>query len=126
VKKAGLNALNLKGVSFIDAELHVMRRRLEERKRRSLRSVPGHQRSRYIYEERALRIRGCDPKADESGQTDRGNRLRCLGVVTDPQIPAEVIQETLRLAARIDPRLKQINVLRLFDMGFAAELEIGK
>jgi hypothetical protein len=47
-------------------------------------------------------------------------------VVTDPQIPGKVIQETLRLAERVDPRLKQINVPRLFDMQCAAQLESGK
>jgi hypothetical protein len=47
-------------------------------------------------------------------------------VVTDPRIPDKVIEETLRLAERVDPRQKQINVSRLFDMKFATELESGK
>jgi hypothetical protein len=47
-------------------------------------------------------------------------------VVTDPRIPDKVIQETLRLAERVDPRLKQINAPKLFDASFAALLDGGK
>jgi hypothetical protein len=129
VKKAGLNALNLRGVSFIDAELHVMRRRLEERKSALLGAF------------RAIKEAAVYMKSERSGSMDVIQRLMRIDdrqvaetaydiwvqyVVTDPQIPGKVIQETLRLAERVDPRLKQINVQRLFDMGFAAQLESGK
>jgi ABC-type nitrate/sulfonate/bicarbonate transport system substrate-binding protein len=128
LKKGGLNALNLKGVAFIDAELHVMRRRLEERK------------SALMGAFRAIKEAAVYMKNERSGSVDVIQKLMRVDrqaaeiaydvwvqyVVTDPQIPGKVIQETLRLAEKVDPRLKQINVPRLFDMGFAAQLEAGK
>jgi ABC-type nitrate/sulfonate/bicarbonate transport system substrate-binding protein len=128
LKKGGLNALNLKGVAFIDAELHVMRRRLEERK------------SALMGAFRAIKEAAGYMKSERSGSVDVIQKLMRVErqaaevaydvwvqyVVTDPQIPGKVIQETLRLAEKVDPRLKQINVSRLFDMGFAAQLEAGK
>ena len=128
IKKAGLNALNLKGISFIDAELHVMRRRLEERKTAMLGAF------------RAIKEAAVYMKNDRSGSVDVIQKLMRVDrpvaetaydiwvqyVVTDPQIPGKVIQETLRLAERVDPRLKQIAVARLFDMQFAAQLDSGK
>ena len=128
VKKAGLSALNLRGVSFVDAELHAMRRRLEERK------------SALMGAFRAIKEAAVYMKSERSGSVDVIQRLMRVDsqvaeaaydiwvqyVVTDPQIPGKVIEETLRVAERVDPRLKQINVARLFDSGFAAELESGK
>lgn len=129
VKKAGLNALNLRGVSFIDAELHVMRRRLDER------------RSALLGAFRAIKEAAAYMKSARSGSVDVIQKLMRVDdrqvaetaydvwaqyVVTDPRIPSKVIQETLRLAERVDPRMKQINVQRLFDMGFANQLESGK
>ena len=128
IKKAGLSALALKGVSFIDAELHVMRRRIEERKTALLGAF------------RAIKEAAVYMKSDRSGSVDVIQKLMRAErpvaetaydiwvqyVVTDPQIPGKVIQETLRLAERVDPRLKQINVPRLFDMQCAAQLESGK
>lgn len=129
ISKAGLTALDLRGVAFIDAELHVMRRRLEERKSALLGAF------------RAIRDAAVYMKNERSGSVNVIQKLMRLDdrriaetaydvwvqyIVTDPQIPGKVIQETLRLAERVDPRLKQINVTRLFDMGFAAQLELGK
>lgn len=128
VKKAGLNALDLKGVSFIDAELHVMRRRLAERKSALMGSF------------KAIKEAAVYMKSERSGSVDVIQRLMRVErpvaetaydiwaqyVVTDPRIPDKVIEETLRLAERVDPRQKQINVSRLFDMKFATELESGK
>lgn len=129
ISKAGLAALNLKGVSFIDAELHVMRRRFEERKGALLGAF------------RAMRDAAVYMKAERSGSVDVIQKLMRLDdrrvaeaaydvwaqyVVTDPRIPDKVIQETLRLAERVDPRLKQINVPKLFDASFAAQLDQGK
>jgi NitT/TauT family transport system substrate-binding protein len=128
LKKAGLNALHLQGVSFIDAELHVMRRRLEER------------RSAILAAFRAIKEAAVYMKSERFGSVDviqklmRVDRQAAEGaydvwvqyVVTDPEIPGKLIQETLRLAERVDPRLKQINVPRLFDMGLAAQLDAGK
>jgi NitT/TauT family transport system substrate-binding protein len=128
VKKAGLSALNLRGVSFVDAELHAMRRRLEERK------------SALMGAFRAIKEAAVYMKSERSGSVDVIQRLMRVDrqvaeaaydiwvqyVVTDPQIPGKVIEETLRVAERVDPRLKQINVARLFDSGFVAELESGK
>jgi NitT/TauT family transport system substrate-binding protein len=128
VKRAGLSALNLRGVSFVDAELHAMRRRLEERK------------SALMGAFRAIKEAAVYMKSERSGSVDVIQKLMRVDravaeaaydiwvqyVVTDPQIPGKVIEETLRVAERVDPRLKQINVARLFDAGFAAELESGK
>jgi ABC-type nitrate/sulfonate/bicarbonate transport system substrate-binding protein len=128
VKKAGLNALNLRGVSFVDAELHVMKRRLEERKSALLGAF------------RAIKEAAVYMKSERYGSVDVIQRLMRVDrlvaetaydiwvqyVVTDPRIPGKVIEETLRIAERVDPRLKQINAARLFDSGFAAELESGK
>jgi ABC-type nitrate/sulfonate/bicarbonate transport system substrate-binding protein len=128
LKKAGLNALHLRGVAFIDAELHLMRRRLEERRTAVLAAF------------RAIKEAAVYMKSERSGSVDVIQKLMRVDrqaaetaydvwvqyVVTEPEIPGKVIQETLRLAERMDPRLKQINVSRLFDMGLAAQLDAGK
>ena len=128
VRRAGLNALNLRGVNFIDAELHITRRRLEDR------------RSALLGAFRAIKEAAAYMKSDRSGSVDVILKLMRLNdrrvaeaaydvwaqyVVTDPRIPAKAIQETLRLAERIDPRMKQVNVQKLFDMGLANQLESG-
>lgn len=129
ISKAGLATLTLKDVSFIDAELHVMRRRFEDRRTPLLGAF------------RAIRDAAAYMKTDRAGSIDVIQKLMRVDdrrvaetaydvwaqyVVTDPRIPDKVIQETLRLAERVDPRLKQIHAPKLFDASFAALLDSGK
>lgn len=129
IRKAGLNVINLRGVSFIDAEFHVMRDRLEERRAVLVRAFA------------AIRDAAALMKNDRKGSVEVIQKLmkvdRQAGesaydvwaqyVVTNPQIPAKIVQETLKLAERVDPRLKQIDTKKFFHTELAGSLpEFGK
>jgi hypothetical protein len=47
---------------------------------------------------------------------ERSYDILAEDVVTDPRIPAEVIQQSIKLAARSDARVKNIDVSRAVDM----------
>lgn len=130
VRKAGLSALNLGGVSFIDAELHVMRRRLQE-KRGALAGAIRAIREAAIYmkgnRQGSVEVIQKLMKVDDKQVAEFAYDIWQQYVVPDPQIPAGVISETLKLAERVDPRMRQIDVRKLFDRELVANIsEAGK
>jgi hypothetical protein len=46
-------------------------------------------------------------------------------VVTDPRVPNDVVQQSLKLAVRGDPRVKNIDLAKALDLRLAAQVMQG-
>jgi hypothetical protein len=56
-----------------------------------------------------------DPKVAEASY-----EILRESVETDPRVPADVIQQSLKLASRNDARVKSVDAAKAFDMRLAA------
>jgi hypothetical protein len=66
-------------------------------------------------------------KLNDNQIAERSYEILAEDVVTDPRIPAEVIQQSIKLAARSDGRVKNVDVSRAVDMVIANKImESGK
>lgn len=66
-------------------------------------------------------------KLNDNQIAERSYEILAEDVVTDPRIPAEVIQQSIKLAARSDARVKNVDVSRAVDMVIANKImESGK
>jgi hypothetical protein len=66
-------------------------------------------------------------KLNDNQIAERSYEILAEDVVTDPRIPAEVIQQSIMLAVRSDARVKNVDVSRAVDMVIANKImESGK
>jgi hypothetical protein len=66
-------------------------------------------------------------KLNDDQIAERSYEILAEDVVTDPRIPAEVIQQSIKFAARSDARVKNVDVSRAVDMVIANKImESGK
>ena len=129
-KESGLNIIHLKGAPHIHTGTYARRSRLQQRE-----TVIG-------LAMRALRDAAVYMKTNKSGSIQVIQKIMRVSdrqvaetsyeilkesVVTDPRIPAEVIQQSMKLTARSDARVKNVDVAKAFDMRVARRvMESGK
>jgi hypothetical protein len=66
-------------------------------------------------------------KLNDKQVAERSYEILKEDVVTDPRMPPEVIQQSIRLAARSDARVKNVDVAKAVDLGVAQRImESGK
>ena len=66
-------------------------------------------------------------KLSDKQIAERSYEILKEDVVTDPRIPPEVIQQSIKLAARSDARVKNVDVAKALDLGVAQRImESGK
>jgi len=129
-KESGLNVIHLKGVPHIHTGVYVIRSRLQQKENIIMAAM------------RALRDAAVYMKTNKTGAVQVIQKIMKLSdrqvaetsyeilkesVVTDPRIPAEVIQQSMKLATRSDARVKNVDVAKAFDMRLASRvMESGK
>lgn len=129
-KESGLNIIHLKGAPHIHTGTYARRSRLQQRE-----AVIG-------LAMRALRDAAVYMKTNKAGSVQVIQKIMKLSdrqvaetsyeilkesVVTDPRIPAEVIQQSMKLATRSDARVKTVDANKAFDMRLVDRImESGK
>lgn len=129
-KESGLNVIHLKGVPHIHTGVYVIRSRLQQKENITMAAM------------RALRDAAVYMKTNKTGAVQVIQKIMKLSdrqaaetsyeilkesVVTDPRIPAEVILQSMKLAARSDARVKTVDANKAFDMRLVNRImESGK
>jgi ABC-type nitrate/sulfonate/bicarbonate transport system substrate-binding protein len=121
-KQQGLNILHLKGLPQIHTGVYARRSRLLQKEAALVSTL------------RALRGAALYMKANKSGTVEVIQKIMKMNdkqvaetsyeilkdsVVTDPRIPADVIQQSIKLAMRSDPRVKNLDAGKAVDMRIA-------
>ncbi len=129
-KETGLNVIHLKGVPHIHTGVYVIRSRLQQKENIIMAAM------------RALRDAAVYMKTNKSGSIQVIQKIMRVSdrqvaetsyevlkeeLVTDPRIPAEVIQQSMKLATRSDARVKTVDANKAFDMRLVNRImESGK
>ena len=129
-RQIGLNILHLKGLPQIHTGVYARRNRLLQREGSIVSAM------------RALREAAVYMKTNKAGTVQVIQKIMRVSdrqvaetsyeilreqVVTDPRIPADVIQQSIKLAVRSDARVKNVDVAKAFDMRVARRvMESGK
>jgi ABC-type nitrate/sulfonate/bicarbonate transport system substrate-binding protein len=121
-KQMGLNILHLEGLPQIHTGVYARRSRLLQKEGILVSTL------------RALRDAALYMKANKSGTVQVIQKIMKMNdrqvaetsyeilkgsVVTDPRIPADVIQQSMKLAMRSDPRIKNLDIGKAVDMRIA-------
>ena len=129
-KQSGLNVLYLKGVPQIHTGVYARRSRLPQREgvlmaaMRALRDGAVYMKTN---KPGAIEIIQKIMKVSDRQVAETSYEILKQELVTDPRIPAEVIQQSLKLAARSDARVKNVDLNRAVDMRLANRImESGK
>jgi ABC-type nitrate/sulfonate/bicarbonate transport system substrate-binding protein len=129
-RQNGLNVLHLKGLPQIHTGVYARRNRLLQREGSIVSAM------------RALRDAALYVKANKSGSVQVIQKIMRVSdrqvaetsyeilreeVVADPRIPADVIQQSMKLAVRNDARVKNVEIGKAVDMRIANRImEAGK
>src|ERR1051326_1366031 len=127
-KEAGLNVIPLKGVPHIHTGAYARRASVAQRQGAlagSLRAM--REAVIYMKNNRAGSIqviqkimKVSNPKVAETSYDILKDE-----VVTDPRVPNDVVQQSLKLAVRSDPRVKNIDLAKTLDLRLAAQVMQG-
>jgi ABC-type nitrate/sulfonate/bicarbonate transport system substrate-binding protein len=127
-KEAGLNIIPLKGVPHIHTGAYARRASISQRQGAltgSLRAM--REAAIYMKNNRAGSVqviqkvmKVSNPKVAETSYDILRDE-----VVTDPRIPNDVVQQSLKLAIRSDPRVKNIDLAKVLDLRLAAQVMQG-
>lgn len=124
-KEGGLNVISLKGFPYIHSGIYVRRDWLQQRRDVITAAV------------RAMRDAAVYVKTDKAGSVQAIQKIMRVSdkrvaetsyevlkesIVTDPRIPSEAIRESLKLVERTDPRVKTIDLNKIFDPRLAANV----
>lgn len=129
-KESGLNIIHLRGVPHIHTGVYARRSGLQQRQAaigsamRALRDA-----AVYMKTNKAGSIQVIQKimKVSERQVVEASYETLKEEVVTDPRIPAEVIQQSMKLAARSDARVKNVDLTKAVDMRLANRImESGK
>jgi ABC-type nitrate/sulfonate/bicarbonate transport system substrate-binding protein len=121
-KESGLNIIHLKGVPHIHTGVYSRRARLQQSEAvlgsamRALREGAVYMKTNKPGSVQVIQkmMKVADPKvAEASYEILKGS------VETDPRVPANVIQQSLKLASRNDARVKNVDAGKAFDMRLA-------
>ncbi|HEY1374056.1 MAG TPA: ABC transporter substrate-binding protein [Candidatus Binatia bacterium] len=127
-KEAGLNIIPLKGVPHIHTGVYTRRATLAQRQGALIGSIRAMRDAAvYMKNNRAGSVqviqkvmKVSNPKVAETSYDILKDE-----VVTDPRVPNEVVQQSLKLAVRSDPRVKNIDLAKALDLRLAAQVMQG-
>ncbi|GEM_PF-6248108 len=124
-KEAGLNIIPLKGVPHIHTGAYARRASVAQRQGAltgSLRAM--REAAVYLKNNRAGSVqviqkvmKVSNPKVAETSYDILKDE-----VVTDPRVPNDVVQQSIKLAVRSDPRVKNIDLAKALDLRLAAQV----
>jgi NitT/TauT family transport system substrate-binding protein len=122
-KESGLNIIHLKGVPHIHTGVYARRIGLQQREAvlgsamRALREGAVYMKTNKPGSVQVIQkmMKVSDPKVAEASY-----EILRESVETDPRVPADVIQQSLKLASRNDARVKNVDAGKAFDMRLAA------
>jgi NitT/TauT family transport system substrate-binding protein len=121
-KESGLNIIYLKDFPHIHTGVYTRRMRLQQRDEllgsamRALREAAIYMKTNKSGSIQVIQkmMKVSDPKVVETSY-----EILKESVQTDPRVPAEVIQQSLKLASRSDARMKDVDASKAFDMRLA-------
>jgi len=124
-KEAGLNIIQLKGLPHIHTGAYARRAGLQQRQNaiaaalRAMRDAAVYLKTNRAGSVQVIQkiMKVANPRVAETSYDILKDE-----VVTDPRIPSEVIQQSLKLAVRSDARVKNIDLARAFDPRIAARI----
>ncbi|MGH7826363.1 MAG: ABC transporter substrate-binding protein [Candidatus Binatia bacterium] len=129
-KESGLNIIHLEGVPHIHTGVYARRSRLQEKEAiigsamRALRDAAVYLKTN---KSGSIQVIQKMMKVNDPHVAEASYEILKESVVTDPRVPAEVIQQSMKLASRSDARVKNIDVNKVFDSRLANRLlESGK
>jgi NitT/TauT family transport system substrate-binding protein len=129
-KESGLNVISLKGVPLIHSGVYVRRNILQQKGAviaaavRAMRDAAVYMRAN---KPGSVQVIQRLMKVDDKQVAETSYEVLKESLVTDPRIPIEAIRQSLKLVERTDPRVKNIDVNRVFDLKLATALsESGK
>ncbi|MBI4524873.1 MAG: ABC transporter substrate-binding protein [Deltaproteobacteria bacterium] len=129
-RESGLNIIHLKGVPHVHTGAYARRTRLQQKEAaigsamRALRDA-----AVYLKTNRAGAVQVIQKimKLSDRQAAETAYEVLKESVVADPRIPAEVIEQSIKLAARSDARVRNVDVSKAFDMRVAGKImEAGK
>jgi ABC-type nitrate/sulfonate/bicarbonate transport system substrate-binding protein len=122
-KQSGLNIIHLKGIPHIHTGIYARRAGLQQREAALASAIRGLREGAVYMKtnkpgsvqvvQKIMKV--SDPKVAETSY-----EILKDSVETDPRVPPNVIQQSLKLASRNDPRVKNVDSGRAFDMRLAA------
>ena len=127
-KEAGLNVIPLKGVPHIHTGAYARRASVAQRQGAltgSLRAM--RDAAVYMKNNRAGSIQVIQKvmKVSNAKVAETSYEILKDEVVTDPRVPNDVVQQSLKLAVRGDPRVKNIDLAKALDLRLAAQVMQG-
>ena len=127
-KEAGLNVIPLKGVPHIHTGAYARRASVAQRQGAltgSLRAM--RDAAVYMKNNRAGSIQVIQKvmKVSNPKVAETSYEILKDEVVTDPRVPNDVVQQSLQLAVRSDPRVKNIDLAKALDLRLAAQVMQG-
>jgi NitT/TauT family transport system substrate-binding protein len=127
-KEAGLNVIPLKGVPHIHTGAYARRASVAQRQGAltgSLRAM--RDAAVYMKNNRAGSIQVIQKvmKVSNPKVAETSYEILKDEVVTDPRVPNDVVQQSLKLAVRGDPRVKNIDLAKALDLRLAAQVMQG-
>ncbi|MGH7832458.1 MAG: ABC transporter substrate-binding protein [Candidatus Binatia bacterium] len=123
-KESGLNIIHLKGVPHIHTGVYARRSGLQQRDAvigsalRAMRDAAVYMKTNKPGSVQVIQkiMKLSDPKVAEASY-----EILKESVETDPRVPANVIQQSLKLASRNDARVKSVDAGKAFDMRLAVK-----
>ncbi|HEY1266335.1 MAG TPA: ABC transporter substrate-binding protein [Candidatus Binatia bacterium] len=127
-KEAGLNIIPLKGVPHIHTGVYTRRATLAQRQSaltaslRAMRDAAVYMKNNRAGSVQVIQkvMKVSNPKVAETSYDILKDE-----VVTDPRVPNEVVQQSLKLAVRSDPRVKNIDLAKSLDLRLAVQVMQG-
>jgi ABC-type nitrate/sulfonate/bicarbonate transport system substrate-binding protein len=129
-KEVGLNIIHLKGVPHIHTGVYAKRSNLQQ-KQAAIASAMQALRGGVVYMKTnkagSIQVIQKIAKLNDRQIAERSYEILKEDVVTDPRIPSEVIQQSMKLAVRSDARVKNVDLSKAVDLRIANRImEPGK
>jgi ABC-type nitrate/sulfonate/bicarbonate transport system substrate-binding protein len=129
-KEVGLNIIHLKGVPHIHTGVYAQRIALQQKQIAIVSAMRALRDSAvFMKTNKAASIQVIQKisKLNDKQVAERSYDILKEDVVTDPRIPPEVIQQSIKLAARSDARVRGVDTAKAVDMAVANRImESGK
>jgi ABC-type nitrate/sulfonate/bicarbonate transport system substrate-binding protein len=124
-REVGLNIIHLKGVPLIHTGVYAKKSSVQP-KLAAITSAMRALKDGAVYLKRnkagSIQVIQKISKLNDKQIAERSYETLAKDVVTDPRIPAEVIRQSIKLAARSDSRVKNVDVTRAVDMTIANKI----
>jgi ABC-type nitrate/sulfonate/bicarbonate transport system substrate-binding protein len=129
-REVGLNIIHLKGVPHIHTGVYAKRSSLQQ-KQAAIASAMQALRGGAVYMKTnkagSIQVIQKIAKLNDRQIAERSYEILKEDVVTDPRIPSEVIQQSMKLAVRSDARVKNVDLSKAVDLRIANRImEAGK